>query len=198
MIQVLKEALHQLGCSEDTANREAYIPMIKALFSHPGLDLKVRALPHGFLQQNIVVTGLPNNLLRDALTVLAEKRGMTFQALMEECAPMAGKPTNSALFIVVEQALWSKDYRKVGLLLEMNIKVDDKVKALLSEETDPHDEYAQIRKKCGGKSAGKKILSMLEEKEEKGANWKYVDSDPAGVDAPPSKRQRRGPRQFYK
>lgn len=191
------ECLHRLGCSENDDDRAAYKPMVEALLSHPGLDLKVRALPHGFLQQNIIATGLPNNHTKEVLGILAEKRGITLLQLLEEAAPMGGKQTPTCLHIVVEKASWSKDYRKVGLLLELGVTIDAKTKEFLGSD-DPHDEVAQVRKKCGGKAAAKRVLQMMEQRDADPAGWKYVDDDPAGEDAPPMKRRNRGPRQFYK
>ena len=193
--QTLQHALLCLGCSKDPQDRAAYKLMVDALFSFPGLDLNVRALPHGYLHQNIVVTNLPNELLQDVLSLLAEKRGMTVKDLLNECAPLGGKPTPSALYIVAEQACMSRDLRKVGLLLELGAAVDDRVRQLLTGSVDPHDVAMRITMR-GAKPTVKRMLGLMEAREADPGGWRFVDDAPE--EGPERKRRRTGPRQFYK
>jgi len=197
-IHMAFNACGSLGCSEDEEDRAAFKPMLQTLLNHPGLNLRVRSM-NGYLHQSLAGSGLPNNMCRVALGVFAEKFGVTVPQLLQDVAPMAGKPTNSLLYIACEKALWQKDFTKVGMLLELGVPVDDNVKKLLGEDDCPYDDTAKVRRRFGGKGNNKTILQMIEDRDADPANYKFVDEDPAGEDAPPSKRVRRKtPRQFYK
>eukprot|EP00961_Rhodomonas_salina_P040646 546263-Rhodomonas_salina.7 len=50
-----------------------------------------------FLQQHFAASGLPNNLRKDTLRVLAAKRRLTLVQLLEEAASIGGRPLSRRL-----------------------------------------------------------------------------------------------------